>query len=150
VPRLLDYAASNGFEIRFIELMRTGTERTWCASEYISVDEVCEGLGVEILPAEEQTWASARRTLVDWRGTRLTVGWITPRSHPFCNRCERLRMDARGQIRRCLMDPLTLDLSRLLCEKDGPAAQEAFNSYIAGKLPPLDMDSQFAMSEIGG
>ncbi len=44
VPRLLDFAASTGFEIRFIELMRTGTERAWCESEYISVDEVCNGL----------------------------------------------------------------------------------------------------------
>jgi cyclic pyranopterin phosphate synthase len=150
VPRLLDYAASNGFETRFIELMRTGTERTWCASEYISVDEVCEGLGAEVLPAEDQPWASARRTLVDWHGTRLTVGWITPRSHPFCNHCERLRMDARGQIRRCLMDPVKLDLSHLLRVMDGPAAQEAFNSYIAGKVPPSAMDSPYAMSEIGG
>ena len=49
---LLDFAASNGFEIRFIELMRTGTERAWCEAEYISVDEVCNGLGAEILPAE--------------------------------------------------------------------------------------------------
>jgi cyclic pyranopterin phosphate synthase len=150
VPRLLDYAASTGFEIRFIELMRTGTERAWCESEYVSVDEVCKGLGAEILPAEEQTRAPARRTVMNWRGTLLTVGWITPRSHPFCNHCERLRMDARGRIRRCLMDPATLDLPHVLGTMDSLAAQQEFQSYLAGKVPPRAMDSPFAMSQIGG
>jgi cyclic pyranopterin phosphate synthase len=150
VPLLLDFAASSGFEIRFIELMRTGTERDWCESEIISVDEVCNGLDAEILPAEEQTPTPARRTLVNWRGTRLTVGWITPRSHPFCQNCERLRMDARGRIRRCLIDPTTLDLPHVLGTMDGLAARQEFQSYIHGKVPPLAMDSHVAMSQIGG
>jgi cyclic pyranopterin phosphate synthase len=150
VPRLLDFAAGNGFEIRFIELMRTGTERAWCESEYISVDEVCNGLGAEFVPAEEQTRSPARRTLVNWHGTPLTVGWITPRSHPFCQHCERLRMDAQGRIRRCLMDATTLDLPHLLRTMDDLAARREFQSYIAGKVPPVAMDSHFAMSQIGG
>jgi GTP 3',8-cyclase len=150
VPSLLDFAANNGFEMRFIELMRTGTERAWCESEYISVDDVCNGLGTEVLPAEEQAGSPARRTLVNWRGTPLTVGWITPRSHPFCERCERLRMDARGRIRRCLMDATMLDLPLVLGTMDDLAARQEFQSYIAGKVPPRTMDSQFAMSQIGG
>ncbi len=149
VPSLLDYAAQTGFEIRFIELMRTGTERGWCEAEYISVDEVCAELGVEIIPLE-QTAASARRTLVDWRGRRLTVGWITPRSQPFCERCDRLRMDARGRLRRCLMDPEQLDLVRTLGATDAGEALREFNSYLAGKHPPLTMDHDLAMSQIGG
>ena len=84
VPRLLDYAAEAGLEIRFIELMRTGTERTWCESEFVSVDEVCGGLDAEIVSVNEQTQAPARRTLLNWHGTLVNVGWITPRSHPFC------------------------------------------------------------------
>ncbi len=150
VPLLLDYAAQTGFEIRFIELMRTGTERAWCESEFVSVDEVCEGLGVELFPVEEQTRASARRTIVNWRGARLAVGWITPRSHPFCRLCDRLRMDARGRIRRCLMDPEQLDLSRILNGMDPSAALTEFEFYISGKTPPRAMDSAFAMSQIGG
>jgi cyclic pyranopterin phosphate synthase len=150
VPSLLDYVAQTGFEIRFIELMRTGTERAWCESEFISADEVCEGLGVEVTPAEEQVSGSARRTFVDWRGTRLRVGWITPCSHPFCDRCDRLRMDARGQLRRCLMDPLQLDLPLLLKTMENSVAEREFDSYIAGKLPPQTMDSDLAMSRIGG
>jgi cyclic pyranopterin phosphate synthase len=150
VPSLLDYAAETGIEIRFIELMRTGTERAWCEAEFVSVDEVCAGLGVEVVPAEEQTRASALRTLVNWHGTQVAVGWITPRSHPFCSRCDRLRMDARGRIRRCLMDPVQLDLSCLLKSMDNSAARREFEFYISGKVPPRSMDSALAMSQIGG
>ncbi len=150
VPSLLDFAAANGFEIRFIELMRTGTERAWCEMEYVSVEEVCDGLGTEILPAGEQTGAPARRTFVNWRGTPLAVGWITPRSRPFCARCERIRMDARGQVRRCLMDPATFDLTRVFKALDGPAAAREFQSYLAGKVAPIAMDTASTMSQIGG
>ncbi len=150
VPRLLDYAADTGLEIRFIELMRMGTERKWCESEFISVDEVRRGLGVEIVPAEERSSAPALKTSVAWRGAQVAVGWICPRSHPFCSRCERLRMDAHGQVRRCLMDPATLNLTCVLRGHDSVSAQQSFQSYIKGKLPPRAMESSFAMSQIGG
>jgi len=150
VPRLLDYAAESGFEIRFIELMRTGTERAWCESEFVSVDEVCCGLDLEVVLEKEQTHAPARRTLLNWRGALVSTGWITPRSHPFCSRCERLRMDARGQLRRCLMDPKTFDLPLALATMSGLEVRQELKSYIAGKFAPHAMDSSFAMSQIGG
>jgi cyclic pyranopterin phosphate synthase len=150
VPALLDFAASKGFEIRFIELMRTGTERVWCESEYISADEVRSGLSAEIEAVNESSNAPAQRTLMNWRGAKLTVGWVTPRSHPFCSSCERLRMDARGQLRRCLMDPVTLDLPHVLGALDATSAKQEFDEYFAGKRPPLMMDSSLAMSQIGG
>jgi len=150
VPRLLDYAATNGLEIRFIELMRTGTERAWCESEFVSVEDVWRGLGMELVTTKERGQSPARRTVVNWRGSGLTVGWITPRSRPFCSQCERLRMDARGQIRRCLMDPITLDLAGLVKTADLETAIGNFKSYLAAKASPPAMDSSFAMSEIGG
>lgn len=75
---------------------------------------------------------------------------MPPRSHPFCAHCERLRMDARGQIRRCLMDPATFDLPRTLGTLDSLEALREFQFYIAGKAAPHAMDSSFAMSQIGG
>lgn len=150
VPLLLDYAASNGFEIRFIELMRTGTEREWCESEYISVDEVCRQLGADVTPIKEKTPSPARRTLVNWRGAQITVGWITPRSHPFCASCERLRLDVRGRLRRCLMDSRTFDLHHAVTTMEAGVARQEFFSYIVGKYAPRAMDNALAMSQIGG
>ena len=150
VPALLDYAAASGYEIRFIELMRTGTERAWCESEFVSVDEVSAELDGHLVPLGEQGRASARRTLLDWHGAPVVVGWITPRSHPFCASCERLRMDARGSLRRCLMDTRQLDLAGLLSGADGEAAGSVFEGYIAHKVAPRAMDNALAMSQIGG
>jgi len=150
MPALLDYAASIGAEIRFIELMRMGTEREWCNSEFVSIDEVRDQLGAEIVLEDHPGPAPAQRTLARWRGSMVNVGWITPRSHPFCERCERLRMDARGLLRRCLMDTSTLDLPHLLSTMDTPSARSTFDRYIAGKKQPQAMESPFAMSQIGG
>lgn len=150
VPRLLDFSAAKGIEVRFIELMRTGTEQAWCESEFVSVDEVRNGLNAEIVPIGGPTNSSAQRTWLHWRGTRLAVGWISPRSHPFCSRCERLRMDARGRVRRCLMDATLLDLHHLRQTCSDADVANGFHAYLANKVPPGAMDSAFAMSQIGG
>ncbi len=150
VPALLNYAADKGFEIRFIELMRTGTERAWCESEFIPVDEVCKMLGAETVALDALSRTPSRTTLVNWQGTLVTAGWIAPRSHPFCGGCERLRMDARGKVRRCLMDPTTFDLRRALKSSGDVTVGRQLQSYVAGKVPPARMDSPSAMSQLGG
>jgi cyclic pyranopterin phosphate synthase len=152
LPSLLDYAAARGLELRFIELMRTGTEREWCNSEFVSLQVVQQWLerGGQVEPLAASGGAPARLTRVSWRGTTLTVGWITPRSHPFCEQCERMRLDARGRLRRCLMDPAALDLAALRRDQGDAMAVEAFHAYLADKHPPGAMESSQAMSLIGG
>jgi cyclic pyranopterin phosphate synthase len=151
VPLLLDLAAKHGLEIRFIELMRMGSERAWCESEMVSVEEVMGWLATRSTLTEVDTPASApaRQVLLHWNGVALTTGWIAPRSRPFCDACERLRMDSRGRLRRCLMDPVTLDLPKLRTLTHA-AAMEEFRAYMAGKQPPLAMDSDTTMNQIGG
>ncbi len=152
VPMLLDYAATHSFELRFIELMRTGTERNWCESEFVPAPEVSRWVAeqCEVLTVESQSHAPARVMQIRWRGIALKVGWITPRSHPFCTRCDRLRMDARGRIFRCLMDADCLDLRLLLRNSDDDAASESVASYLAGKTAPEIMAKADAMILIGG
>ena len=152
VPLLLDYAAENGLELRFIELMRTGTERAWCDAEFVAAAEVQRWL------AEQRTCLSmaatgdgpARLTSVFWRGAAVSVGWITPRSHPFCGSCKRLRLDAHGRLYRCLMDPQYFDLGASLQECGREVAEEDLRFYLEQKSPPLVMDNPSAMSLIGG
>ncbi len=143
VPALLDFAAGRGVEIRFIELMRTGTERAWCDDEFVGADEVRTALGLETAYASEGA-SPAQRARVAWRGRDVTVGWITPRTHAFCGTCDRLRLDARGRLRRCLMDAEALPF--------WPAHADtgAVFAYLAGKRAPRSMDSEHAMHTIGG
>ena len=152
VPALLDYAAAHGFEVRFIELMRTGTARPWCDSEYVAASRVQLWLSEQggFRPALYAEPGPARRSLVTWRGVQLNVGWITPRSHPFCQTCDRLRLDARGRLYRCLMDAKYLDLAAALRSGSSDQAEEQLVSYLVAKNVPLGMDHESAMSLIGG
>jgi cyclic pyranopterin phosphate synthase len=117
VPLLLDFAGRQGLEIRFIELMRTGTEVAWAEREYVSADE---------------------------------VRWITPRSRPFCDSCSRLRLDARGRVRRCLMDPVRFDLAGLLETTIEPEVRSRLHAYLAGKTASSAMESDLPMVSMGG
>ena len=151
VPMILDFAAARGLEPRFIELMRTGTEREWCASEFVAVDEVCAWLRQQttLIPIAAPAGVPAQRSQIRWQGKLLTIGWIAPRSHPFCGACERVRLDCRGRLRRCLMDATTLDLVRLRRTRPEDA-DTALYRYMDSKHAPKGMDSESMMSQIGG
>lgn len=152
VPMLLDFAAERGLEPRFIELMRMGTERAWCDSEFVAVDEVRRWLEQQtsLLSIATSAGTPAQRSQIFWAGKLLNVGWIAPRSHPFCGACERIRLDSRGRLRRCLMDPTTLDLVSVRRTQDEDAAANALYRYMSGKHAPSGMDSESTMSQIGG
>lgn len=150
LPSLLDYAAGRGLEIRFIELMQTGTSSAWCDRESIAASEVWRELDLEWCAEDRAADSPARSSLVRWRGSTLHVGWITPRSHAFCNRCSRLRMDAQGRLRRCLMDDRTLPLHELLRDEGQEAAARILVTYLQSKKSPNAMVQLLAMSQIGG
>jgi GTP 3',8-cyclase len=152
VPALLDFAAQRRLEIRFIELMRTGVEPGPTPLEFVAASTVRGWLAskaaMRVLPGPRD--APARRTLVRWRGRELAVGWITPVSDPFCAACSRLRLDARGNLRRCLVDPSALPLLPLLRSGREAELHDIVGSYLAGKRAPAARDVAQAMRAIGG
>lgn len=155
VPGLLALAAERGVEIRFIELMHTGTEAAWAIAERVTGAAVREWLaaeGARIAPLPARPSAPARRTAISWRGLEVEAGWIDPVSHSFCDDCDRLRLDARGRLRRCLMDDHAFPLVDLLRrgEVDEAEVEAAARSYVAGKQPPIAMTIGSTMASIGG
>ncbi len=152
VPRLLDYAAEHDLEIRFLELMRTGTERKWIESELVSAKKViCELFDSECIDRLSASGsAPARHTRVTWRGRKMTVGWITPQFEPFCDRCNRLRLDSRGRLRRCLMDPATFDLRGEIQDGRRNDSAQRVENFLLGKRLFLPMDNASPMNQLGG
>ena len=152
VPSLLDFAGSNGLEIRFIELMRTGTEAAWAEREYVSADEVRAWLGnrADVVDDRLDSSGPARPSTLLWRGLVVRVGWITPRSRPFCDRCSRVRLDARGRVRRCLMDPARFDLAGLLETTSESDVRRRLHAYLDGKVASSVMESNLPMVSMGG
>jgi cyclic pyranopterin phosphate synthase len=152
VPALLEYAGKKGVELRFIELMKTGATAEWAVAEYVSADEVKEWLdGIsEVTAIGGEASAPARLTVVEWVGRQVKVGWITALSHPFCDNCNRLRLDSYGRLRRCLMDPVSLPLLELLKVASAAEVREKVDGYLIAKHAPEFMVNEQAMVSVGG
>jgi GTP 3',8-cyclase len=152
VPELLDFAQAQGVELRFIELMETGLAVDWARSEFVAAGEVIAWLedrgSVQTL--SEMTCDPARSTQVIWNGRSVPVGWITPQSQRFCQGCNRLRLDAQGGLRRCLMDPHSFPLIERLATQPHSQVEAQVRQYLAAKLPPVQMGTSDQMAAVGG
>lgn len=109
-----DFAAitrERPWHVRFIELMPTGANLELSAARTVTCDEVLEslrGLG-QLDPVTGPTGNGPARYF-RFPGAPGTVGVITPMSHNFCDRCNRMRLTADGQLRPCLFGHLQTDL----------------------------------------
>jgi cyclic pyranopterin phosphate synthase len=111
LPRLVRLAARFGCEPRFIELMPYGEGAALYAAEFLSGDEALESLRAAfdyLGPRPSSATARRHRLLVD--GRPQTVGFITTVSRPFCDGCDRARLDSRGQLHACLRSGAGADL----------------------------------------
>jgi cyclic pyranopterin phosphate synthase len=152
VPQLLDYASECDAEIRFIELMPSSLQTPSSPDEYVSAETVRQYLTrfTPVRPMPSPPTSPARLTAINWAGRSLSVGWITPRSAPFCASCDRLRLDARGRIFRCLMDSESLPLLDLLRHERPAVVTKRVASFLAHKFSPFCMRTASPMFAIGG
>ncbi len=111
LDELVSLAARYDCELRFIELMPYGEGAAIYDEEYLSGDEALESLQQSFTylgAAPDSATAARHRFLVE--GRERTVGFITTVSHPFCERCDRLRLDSHGRIYACMRTPVGVDL----------------------------------------
>lgn len=111
---IADFAAlsrDRPWHVRFIEVMPTGSNLDVSRDEYLSCEEALERLRElgDLEPAEGPT-GNGPATYYRYPGAPGTVGVITPMSHNFCDRCNRMRLTADGQLRPCLFGDLQTDL----------------------------------------
>lgn len=129
-----DFAAitrERPWHVRFIELMPVG-ENLHLTDRFISMDEVLDVIrdigGLE--PAEGPIGNGPARyfRFPDGKGT---VGVITPMSHNYCDRCNRMRLTADGRLRTCLFGDHEVDLKGPLRETG--RIEGAVERALAGK-----------------
>ncbi|MBZ0266408.1 radical SAM protein [bacterium] len=152
LPLLIKYAQENDFELRLIELMRTGTTDEWIEREFISAGIIKEWLlaNGELCEEELNPVSPARKIKVNWNGKPLNLGFITPLSHPFCSTCIRIRLEAMGNVRRCLMDEFTYPLLTSLESKESEVVHQEFVDYMSMKTIPQSMQTNSNMKAVGG
>ncbi|MBC7104579.1 MAG: GTP 3',8-cyclase MoaA [Firmicutes bacterium] len=98
--------------LRFIEVMDFEGNGP-AAARRVDTGEVRSLLEAEFGPLEPGKPGAGCGPARYWKlpGARGTVGFISPYSAPFCDRCNRMRVTAAGALRPCLHDPWELDLS---------------------------------------
>lgn len=116
-------AAAGGPVWRFIELMPLGEGSVWGEEALVPAGEIVERLAEVAadrgLPfrAEDDGGPAPGFGAGPARYFRLgagRVGVISPMTHGFCARCNRLRLTSDGKIQPCLASPLEVDLAGLL------------------------------------
>lgn len=116
------------WHVRFIELMPTGANLDLSADAFISCQEALDRVRAigDLEPATGPT-GNGPATYYRFSGAKGTVGVITPMSHNFCDRCNRMRLTADGQLRPCLFGDLQTDVRGPLRRGESiePAIREA-------------------------
>jgi cyclic pyranopterin phosphate synthase len=106
-------AMKEGLQVRFIEFMPY-KNNGWDAEQFIPAQEILarvqEGLGVELQeePAIHLEEGPARLFAIP--GTTGKVGVISTLSADFCDRCNRVRLTSRGEMKACLFGNSSVDL----------------------------------------
>ena len=97
--------------VRFIEVMPTESNLELSASSFLSCDEALAAIAdVDALEPVPGPPGNGPATYFGFPGARGTIGVITPMSHNFCGRCNRMRLTADGQLRPCLFGTIETPL----------------------------------------
>jgi cyclic pyranopterin phosphate synthase len=99
------------WHVRFIEVMPVGENLDVSADEYVPALEMLDRvrrLG-DIEPVSGPP-GNGPATYFRFPGARGTVGVITPMSHNYCDRCNRMRLTADGKLRPCLFGSIETNL----------------------------------------
>ncbi len=99
------------WHVRFIELMPTSSNLDLSAHHFFSCQEALGRLrSVDRLEPAEGPPGNGPATYYRFEGAPGTVGVITPMSHNYCDRCNRMRLTADGHLRPCLFGDIQTNL----------------------------------------
>ena len=156
---LARFCRAEGFHLRFIEFMPLDAEHAWEKSQVLSGADVRAVLEAQVGPLVAVTAADAGQPAVDYRWGDGTgrVGFIDPVSHPFCDRCDRLRLTADGQLRNCRFSTGEWDVRHVLrIAGDDAEIVSLLRECVAAKRAAHGIDTPTferparAMYQIGG
>ncbi len=111
---IVDFARAtreHPWHVRFIELMPTTSNLDLSSESFFSCQEALTRLREvgDLEPVDGPT-GNGPATYFRFPGAPGTVGVITPMSHNFCDRCNRMRLTADGMLRPCLFGDIQTNL----------------------------------------
>lgn len=147
IESLLDWAGEQGLELRFIEYMPLGDVRHWQRERVVSEVEILQRVAavcgsIEALPEDGNPARSYRLGSAHPHRPAQQFGVISTISRPFCQRCDRLRLTATGELYTCLFANQGQPLRGLLERpEDIGALEQAIRGSVWAK------DAGYALSQ---
>jgi len=153
----LEFSHREEVEVRFIELMPTGTNDQEFHRSFLPVMEAKRRLQERhwLIPLERDPLGGPSRRF-QVAESRAKVGFIGASCEGFCDSCQRLRLTSEGFFKRCLFEPGGLNVRTLL--RKGIPADElkgevvrflsekwTYNPHVAGPVR-----EPFPLAKIGG
>ena len=113
---IVDYAWGLGITPRFIELMPLGETAAQRSGEYMPVAQVVARLDGRLRDGGEamDEGKGPARYLAAADGSGRRVGFISALSDEFCDACNRVRINAQGDMRACLASRQAVSLRDLM------------------------------------
>ncbi|PKL42041.1 MAG: GTP 3',8-cyclase MoaA [Candidatus Riflebacteria bacterium HGW-Riflebacteria-1] len=147
----VDFAVARKISVRFIERMPFNAEELK-ADQYISEDQV-----LAVISQKYQLEKNTDESLgpsSDYRvvGSGAGVGFISSRSHPFCQRCTRLRLTSSGYLLPCLDSKVGVKVRGLTPDQVKETIEQLFNEKSSWQKQHACYASTFesSLSKIGG
>ena len=101
------------WHVRFIELMPVGEMEALTFEHVVPSDEILARIDAALGPLERTPGPAVGNGPAEyWRvpGATGSIGVITPMTHTYCERCNRVRLTADGRLRTCLFGDHEVDL----------------------------------------
>ncbi len=106
---------TESLQVRFIEFMPIGSSGLWEKGKFISSQEIMERIKpLGPLEPVSATHMDGPARIYRFAEAVGSVGFISPISHHFCDRCNRLRLTSEGRLRSCLLSDQETDLKERL------------------------------------
>jgi cyclic pyranopterin phosphate synthase len=115
---ILDFARltyKKPYHVRFIEIMPFGERNIWTPETFVTIKEILDRIkhvGTLRRVVSSALDGPARRYTLD--GAKGEIGFIGALSNNFCDKCNRLRLTADGNLRGCLFSDHETDLKTAL------------------------------------
>lgn len=151
----LAFSKEHSVEVRFIELMNTGSARGYVDDVFMTgaeiVRRVADAAGAHPLSRRHPSDPAA----LYQTDAGVTFGVIASDTEPFCGACDRLRLTADGRLRGCLYESGGIPLGAALkADADARAIAALMDAALDDKRSyhPLVAPKRvpFSMADIGG
>lgn len=116
LTHLIAFAGLHACDIRFIEMMPQEHTGDFYQDAFVSSSDVQKIVSETFELSPIPAGGSSTEDLYQIDGSSVKVGFISPMSHPFCHRCNKLRLLPNGMLKTCLFGEGDINLKEMLEE----------------------------------